>query len=60
MAADFSIQLNQQFAKETVQLPTYLLDDAVNWIQNCLEPDDVFTNEQLTEWAKNNGFVEGD
>ena len=60
MSADFSKQLNDDFAKEVISLPQYLLDDAVNWIQNCLDPDDVFTGEQLTEWAKNNGFVEED
>ena len=58
MGADFSKSLNDGFAKEVVQLPTYLLDDAVNWIQSCLEPVDVFTDEQLRDWARNNGFTE--
>jgi hypothetical protein len=58
MRFDFSGSLNDGFAKEVVQLPSYLLDDAAEWIQKCLAPEDVFTTDQLVEWARNNGFVE--
>ena len=58
MKIDFSGSLNDQFASDVVQLPPYLLDDSVTWIQDNLSPDAVFTDEQLGEWAKNNGFVE--
>jgi hypothetical protein len=33
-----------------------LNDDSVSWIQNNLEPDDVFSAEQLETWAENNGY----
>ena len=35
-----------------------LLDVAVDWISTNLEPDDVFSDKQLKEWAMSNGFVE--
>lgn len=42
MKADFSSTQNDQFTKEVLQLPRYLLDDAVTWIQDNMEPEDVF------------------
>ena len=56
MRPDFSNALNNDFRAEVVSLPKYLLDDAVSWIQNNLEPDDVFSAEQLETWAENNGY----
>jgi hypothetical protein len=56
MTPDFSKTLNDDFRDEVVSLPKYLLDDAVSWIQNNLEPDDVFSAEQLETWAENNGY----
>lgn len=35
-----------------------LLEVAVDWISNSLEPDDVFSQEKLEQWALDNGFVE--
>lgn len=37
--------------------PQYPLDEAIDWIQNNLEPEDVFSDEKLKEWAENSGFV---
>ena len=38
-----------------------LLDEIIDWISEHLEPDDVFTEEQLEDWArdwaKRNGFI---
>jgi hypothetical protein len=56
MTPDFSKTLNDDFRDEVVSLPKYLLDDSVSWIQNNLEPDDVFSAEQLETWAENNGY----
>ena len=38
-------------------LPTYLLDDFIDWIAKHLDPEDVFTEERLSEWAVDNGYV---
>jgi len=58
MKFDFSGSMNDGFTKEVVELPSYLLDKATEWIHNMLAPEDVFDDDQLSEWAKNNGFVE--
>lgn len=34
-----------------------LLDYAVEWIGDNLEPEEVFSESSLEEWALNNGFV---
>lgn len=39
-------------------LPQFLLDEFITWIQSNMSPDEVCTEEQLSEWAKNNGYVE--
>jgi hypothetical protein len=56
MRPDFSSALNDDFCDQVVSLPKYLLDDSVSWIQNNLEPDDVFSEEQLEKWAEYNGY----
>lgn len=35
-------------------LPSYLLDDCIEWIRGNLKPDDVFSKEELIDWAKDN------
>jgi hypothetical protein len=35
-----------------------LLENTIAWISNNLEPDNVFSKEELEEWARSNGFVE--
>ncbi len=37
--------------------PGWLLDDAIEWIEDNLAPDDVFDIETLDEWAEANGWV---
>lgn len=32
----------------------------IEWIQENCAPDEVFSEEQLIEWAENNGFVKKD
>ena len=38
----------------------YFLEDILEWIQNYLVPEDVFTDAQLEDWAIANGYVEGE
>lgn len=39
----------------------YLLNDAIDWVKANLEPEDVFDDEKLEEWAMvwadNNGYI---
>lgn len=53
-----SWEQNKKFAES--MLPTYPLDEAIDWISGSMEPEDVFYEEKLREWALANGFVESD
>ena len=33
------------------------LDTVVGWVADKLDPEDVFTEKQLEEWAEYNGFT---
>ena len=41
-------------------LPNYLLDDAIEWIKTNLEPEDVFSEERLSSWAIDMGYIKSD
>ena len=41
-------------------IPKTLLDDAIEWIQRNLDPDQVFEKDQLRYWAEKNGYIEKD
>lgn len=34
-----------------------LLQDAIDWIITNLNPEDVFDEKVLKEWARDNGFI---
>lgn len=38
-------------------IPDGLLQVAIDFIQRNLEPDDVFDEKELKNWAENNGYV---
>jgi len=38
------------------QIPN-LLDDALEWIGNKLDPEDVFPDKVLETWAEDNGYI---
>lgn len=40
-----------------VTLSSSALDSAIDFISNEFEPDDVFTEKQLIDWAERNGFI---
>jgi hypothetical protein len=46
---------DRQFLTEVVG--TRLLEEAIDWIKNNLEPEDVFSDEKLHQWATNNDYV---
>lgn len=37
-----------------------LLDAAMQWIGANMDPDEVFDNDKLQDWAESNGFVKAD
>ena len=38
-------------------IPTSILDDAIAWIRAELPPGDVYSVEQLEDWALENNFM---
>ena len=39
-----------------VKMSHSALDNALSWISNNLDPDDVFDSKQLSDWAESNGY----
>lgn len=33
-----------------------MLDESIGWIQSNMDPEDVFSDEQLVSWAESNGY----
>lgn len=50
-----TVKQDADFIKEVI--PTSLLELALDWIANNMEPEDVFDDEALSEWAMASGFV---
>lgn len=50
---DYSEMIN---GTVTVSIPLSILEDSVEWIKKNMEPEDVFSEDQLSTWAKNNGY----
>lgn len=38
--------------------PQYPLDEAIRWIQHNMEPEDVFSVDELESWARESGFTQ--
>ena len=36
------------------------LENAIRWIADNMEPEDVFSDTQLAAWAEANGFIQED
>jgi len=54
---------DKEFAEEMkdsvdfVQMSNGALDNAINWIDNNLDPEQVFSSSKLETWAENNGYT---
>lgn len=53
---------DKQFANHiegnfTLEVSTSALDEAIHWIGSELDPEDVFSEKQLSSWAEANGFI---
>lgn len=55
MAKKFNSYSNQKFTKEFIG--DDLLDKAVEYVRDNLNPEEVYDEADLIEWAKDNGFV---
>lgn len=58
-----STRQEQDFAEvmkdsvDEVKMSTMSLENAIDWMQTQLDPDDVFTEKQLESWAESNGYT---
>lgn len=52
-----TVRQDREFAEAMLPLRS-LLDDSITWMGDNLEPYDVFSEKQLTDWALANGFEE--
>ena len=53
----------RDFLKEEVAdngMSTTSLDSIISWMQSNLEPDDVFTDKDLENWAESNDYKKED
>lgn len=50
---------DRDFKKAVVidNLPDSLLQDAIDWVGKNMDPEDVFSEHDLTTWAESMGFV---
>lgn len=55
-----TLQQDQKFIAEVINIPDDLLEKSIDWIKDNLSPEEVFSEKQLNDWAERNGFVEGD
>lgn len=50
-----TVKQDADFLKEVI--PSTLLELALDWITNNMEPEDVFDDDRLSDWALANNFV---
>jgi hypothetical protein len=43
--------------REAIGIPDTFLGEAIEWINDNLDPDDVFSDDKLRVWAEKNGYV---
>lgn len=53
-----SSKLNDMFTRELINSDP--LDIAIDFISDQLEPEDVFSESKLQDWAENNGYVKAE
>lgn len=53
--ADFAEEMVDSIGEVTMKKSA--LDNAILWIGNNLDPDDVFDEKDLIAWATSNGYV---
>ena len=54
-----SAKEDASFLKEVVMqaFPDNFLQNALQWVVNNMCPEDVFSEKELSEWARSSGFV---
>lgn len=42
---------------DEVKISNTALDNAIEWISSHLNPDEVFSDKELAQWAESNGYT---
>ena len=53
----FADEMKGMAEEFTVKMSISTLDVAVDWMQKNLEPEDIFSEKQLSNWAEAAGWV---
>ncbi len=56
MQYNFSTRERSDFNQALIKIPEDFLDQTVEWIRGYLNPEDVFQESVLEQWAYENGF----
>ena len=51
-----SVSDNKNFTDQIIS--KYPLDEAIEWIMHNMDPEDIFSTDQLSTWAEENGYEE--
>lgn len=54
---DKSFEEEMRDSVDEVKMSSGTLSNALYWISRNLNPDDVFNEKQLQEWAESNGYT---
>jgi hypothetical protein len=46
-----------QVVKSNMEFYGAMLDEAMTWIGNNCDPEDVFSKDQLERWAESEGYI---
>lgn len=55
MSSGTSARQDREFIETLIN--SRLLEEAIEWISRNLEPEQVFSTEDLEKWARESGFV---
>jgi hypothetical protein len=53
---EFAMEMKDSVDEVEVKMSHSALDNAINWIGDNLDPDQVFSEEKLRDWAESNGY----
>ena len=51
-----SVSDNKNFTDQIIS--AYPLDEAIEWIMHNMDPEDIFSTDQLLAWAEENGYID--
>lgn len=53
----FASEMSDMVETCAIKMSKSTLDVAIQWMQSNLEPEDIFSEKQLSNWAETNGYI---